>query len=539
MDLISIDPIFNLYNREWPILTWHEPLPPAKFVFADEERMGHALDSMVCAGVVVSGGEVARSVLSPSVHVHSYAEVEDSVLMPGVEVGRARGRAAGDHRQERASSRRARRSAWTWRPTRERLHRLRRRDRRGAARAPSWRRSVRVALLTREYPPEVYGGAGVHVEYLGRELARLVDLEVHCWGDDRDAPGVRRAPGVGRARRLRAAPRRAAGDVDRPDDGRGGRGRGRPPQPHLVRQPRRAPRRKLVHDVPHVATVHSLEPLRPWKAEQLGGGYALSSWCERTGLEGADAVIAVSQGMRDDILAAYPAIDPSRVSVVYNGIDAAEYAPDPGTEVLERLGVDPDRPSVVFVGRITRQKGVPYLLDAALRVRSRRAARALRGGAGHAGDRRRGRAAGRAAAGGARQRDLDRRDPAEARRHPALESRDGLRLSVDLRAAGDRQPRGDGLRGRGRRDGDGRDRRGRRRRRDGVARPVRAGAAAAIEPGDGAAFARRSPSASTRSWRTRRGRRRWARAGRARAVEAFDWGAIAEQVVDVYRSVAR
>jgi starch synthase len=112
--------------------------------------------------------------------------------------------------------------------------------------------------------------------------------------------------------------------------------------------------------------VHSLEPLRPWKAEQLGGGYALSSFCERVGLEGADAVIAVSEGMRRDILGSYPAIDGDRVRVIYNGIDAEEYRPDPGTDVLERHGIDPARPSVVFVGRITRQKGVPYLLDAAL-----------------------------------------------------------------------------------------------------------------------------------------------------------------------------
>src|SRR4051812_20800757 len=125
---------------------------------------------------------------------------------------------------------------------------------------------------------------------------------------------------------------------------------------------------RLVHDVPHVATVHSLEPLRPWKAEQLGGGYALSSWCERTALEAADAVIAVSQGMRRDVLACYPALDPARVEVVYNGVDADEYAPDPGTDVLERHGVDPSRPSVVFVGRITRQKGVAHLLRAALHI---------------------------------------------------------------------------------------------------------------------------------------------------------------------------
>jgi starch synthase len=115
-----------------------------------------------------------------------------------------------------------------------------------------------------------------------------------------------------------------------------------------------------------VATVHSLEPLRPWKAEQLGGGYALSSWCEKVALEGADAVIAVSRGSREDIFKAYPDIDPERVSVIYNGIDADEYTPDPGVDVLEKHGVDPDRPSVVFVGRITRQKGVPYLVEAAL-----------------------------------------------------------------------------------------------------------------------------------------------------------------------------
>ncbi len=122
---------------------------------------------------------------------------------------------------------------------------------------------------------------------------------------------------------------------------------------------------KLLHGVPHVVTTHSLEPLRPWKAEQLGGGYALSSWCERTAIEAADAVIAVTAGMRRDVLTAYPAVNPARVQVVHNGIDTAQYAPDHGTDVLDRLGIDPDRPSVVYVGRITRQKGLPYLLRAA------------------------------------------------------------------------------------------------------------------------------------------------------------------------------
>jgi starch synthase len=122
---------------------------------------------------------------------------------------------------------------------------------------------------------------------------------------------------------------------------------------------------KLLYGVPHIVTAHSLEPLRPWKAEQLGGGYALSSWCERTALEAADVVIAVSAGMMRDVLAAYPALGPDRVRVVHNGIDTVQYSPDRGTGVLERLGVRPDQRSVVYVGRITRQKGLSYLLRAA------------------------------------------------------------------------------------------------------------------------------------------------------------------------------
>jgi len=224
---------------------------------------------------------------------------------------------------------------------------------------------VKVALLTREYPPEVYGGAGVHVEYLGRELARLVDLEVHCWGEERSAPGVvahrawdalgGSAPHVAALQAMSIDLVMAAG-VEGADV----------VHSHTWYANFAGHLAKLVYGIPHVATVHSLEPLRPWKAEQLGGGYALSSFCERVSLEAADAVIAVSEGMRRDILAAYPAIPPERVQVIYNGIDAEQYRPDRGTDVLERYGVDPSRPSVVFVGRITRQKGVPYLLDAAL-----------------------------------------------------------------------------------------------------------------------------------------------------------------------------
>ena len=223
---------------------------------------------------------------------------------------------------------------------------------------------MRVALLTREYPPEVYGGAGVHVEYLGRELARRVELSVHCWGADRDDPAVH----AHRAWEALAgdAPHLAALQAVSIDllMAAGTGGLAARPQPHLVRPVRRPPGQAL-HGIPHVTTVHSLEPLRPWKAEQLGGGYALSSFCERTALAGADRVIAVSQGSRRDILACYPEIDPERVAVVYNGIDTDEYTPDPETDVLDRHGVDPDRPSVVFVGRITRQKGVPHLVRAA------------------------------------------------------------------------------------------------------------------------------------------------------------------------------
>jgi starch synthase len=228
---------------------------------------------------------------------------------------------------------------------------------------------VNVGILTREYPPDVYGGAGVHVEYLARELARLIDVTVHAWGADRDEqePAVRayepwdalvgKAPHLAALRAMSIDLAMAAG-VEGADV----------VHSHTWYANLAGHLAKLVHGVPHVATVHSLEPLRPWKAEQLGGGYALSSWCERTALEAADAVIAVSQGMRRDVLACYPAVDPDRVQVVYNGVDADEYKPDPGTDVLERYGVDASRPSVVFVGRITRQKGVPHLLRAALHI---------------------------------------------------------------------------------------------------------------------------------------------------------------------------
>ena len=218
---------------------------------------------------------------------------------------------------------------------------------------------MRVAVFTREYPPAVYGGAGVHVEYLVRELSRRADVTVHAWGVG-DVPHeawdvlAGSEPHLAALRALSidlSMTARAQGtDIVHTHTWYASLGG------HLT---------KLVYDVPHVATVHSLEPLRPWKAEQLGGGYAVSSWAEKTALEAADAVIAVSQSTRNDILSAYPAIDPERIHVIYNGIDTDQYAPDAGVDVLARYGVRADRPSVVFVGRITRQKGVAHLLRAA------------------------------------------------------------------------------------------------------------------------------------------------------------------------------
>ncbi len=228
----------------------------------------------------------------------------------------------------------------------------------------------RVALLTREYPPDVYGGAGVHVEYLARELDRLVELTVHCFGADRPAVGGPHVVAHTPWERLSGrAPYAAALEALSVDLAMAAAVEGADlVHSHTWYANLAGHLAKLVHGIPHVATVHSLEPLRPWKAEQLGGGYAVSSWCERTALEAADAVIAVSAEHRRDLLACYPLVDPELVSVIGNGIDTDEYRPDPATDLVERDGVDPGRPYVLFVGRVTRQKGLTHLLDAADRI---------------------------------------------------------------------------------------------------------------------------------------------------------------------------
>jgi starch synthase len=219
---------------------------------------------------------------------------------------------------------------------------------------------TRVALLTREYPPDVYGGAGVHVTYLARELARLVDLTVHCQGEPRPGAVAHQAwdhleDTVLRVMSADLSMVQGVADADLVHS-------------HTWYANLAGRLAALRYGIPHVVTMHSLEPLRPWKAEQLGGGYALYSWIEQEAATSAAAVIAVSDGMRADLMKVYPAIKPERAVVIRNGIDTREYAADPATDVLSSYGVDAARPYVIFVGRITRQKGVPVLLRAAAQL---------------------------------------------------------------------------------------------------------------------------------------------------------------------------
>ncbi|WCD92016.1 glycogen synthase [Microbacterium sp. nov. GSS16] len=223
---------------------------------------------------------------------------------------------------------------------------------------------MRVDIITKEYPPEIYGGAGVHVAELVAALRGSIDVQVRAFGAERAEPGTTayRTPselaGANPALQTLGTDLVMVGDVAGADlvhshtwyaNFAG----------HLASQ---------LHGIPHVLTAHSLEPLRPWKAEQLGGGYAVSSGIERLAYENAAAIVAVSDGMRQDILRSYPQVDPQRVRVIHNGIDVERWRPVENPALLASIGMDPSRPSVVFVGRITRQKGLPYLLRAAQRL---------------------------------------------------------------------------------------------------------------------------------------------------------------------------
>lgn len=228
--------------------------------------------------------------------------------------------------------------------------------------------TLRAAVVTREYPPEIYGGAGVHVEYLVRALRKHVDVRVHAFGKPRSAPEVAGSyepwSALAGSEPELAALRTLSVDLLVAQGVRGAD----LVHTHTWYANFAGHLAKLAYGMPHVMTSHSLEPLRPWKVEQLGGGYAVSSFCERTAIVAADAVIAVSNAMKSDILAAYPAVEPSRVHVIHNGIEPDEYRPGGGADALVRHGVDPAWPYVVFVGRVTRQKGIVHLLHAARHV---------------------------------------------------------------------------------------------------------------------------------------------------------------------------
>jgi alpha-maltose-1-phosphate synthase len=225
----------------------------------------------------------------------------------------------------------------------------------------------KIAILTREYPPEVYGGAGTHVEYLTRELRRVSEVSVHCWGAPRTESGVTSHQPW--AALSEPKPESAALQAISIDLAMAAAVKGADlVHSHTWYANLGGHLSKLMWSIPHVMTIHSLEPLRPWKAEQLGGGYALSMFCERTAIESADAVIAVSRGVRDDVLSCYPAVSAERVHVIHNGIDPEIYRPQRSPETLARFGIDPSKPFAFFNGRITRQKGLTLLLAAALKL---------------------------------------------------------------------------------------------------------------------------------------------------------------------------
>ena len=218
---------------------------------------------------------------------------------------------------------------------------------------------MRISVVTKEWPPDIYGGAGVHVEHLVPQLQERVDVDVHCFGAPKDGATSYEVPSeltdANAAIQTLGVNLAMVGDFAQADV----------IHSHTWYANMAGHIGSLLHGIPHVLTAHSLEPRRPWKAEQLGGGYRVSSWAERTAYLAADAVIAVSHGMKADLLDCYPEVDPSRVHVVHNGIDTEVVSKVTDQSALIANGIDPSRPYVLFVGRITRQKGIMHLLRAA------------------------------------------------------------------------------------------------------------------------------------------------------------------------------
>jgi starch synthase len=220
---------------------------------------------------------------------------------------------------------------------------------------------MRVDIITKEYPPEVYGGAGVHVTELVKALRGSIDVRVRAFGAERDEQGTTSYGVPEELWAANGAIQTLGTDLEIVTDVAGAD----VVHSHTWYANFAGHIASLLHGIPHIVSAHSLEPLRPWKAEQLGGGYAVSSYIEKTSYEAAAAIIAVSDGMRNDILRSYPSLDPAKVRVIYNGIDVEAWHPVEDPTLLAELGIDASKPSIVFVGRITRQKGLPYLLRAA------------------------------------------------------------------------------------------------------------------------------------------------------------------------------
>ena len=220
--------------------------------------------------------------------------------------------------------------------------------------------------MTKEYPPNIYGGAGVHVAELVKVLRQQIQVKVRCFGEDRNETDTYSYSHGQEFDQTNGALQTMATDLKMVADIAGAD----LVHSHTWYANFTGQVASALHGIPHLITAHSLEPLRPWKEQQLGGGYRLSSLIERTAYEQAAGIIAVSDGMRKDILRAYPQIDPSKVSVVHNGIDLDAFQAADNPDLVRANGVDPEQRSVLFVGRITMQKGLPYLLKAAAQLPS-------------------------------------------------------------------------------------------------------------------------------------------------------------------------